>query len=58
MEMTIIGLAMPGKHSLLFFNGKQTASIDDAAFSKAFFNIWLGDGADEDLRANLMGKGE
>jgi len=51
----IVGLTVPGKKSLLFFNGKQVASIEDQAFSKAFFNIWLGDDADQDLRAKLLG---
>ncbi len=51
---TIIGVAIPGKKSLLFYNGKKLASIDDPVFSKAFFNIWLGDNADEDLRGKLL----
>jgi len=51
---TIIGLAIPGKKSTLFYNGKKLASIDDQVFSKAFFNIWLGDNADEGLRENLL----
>jgi len=51
----ITGLCMPGKKSLLFYNGKQVASIADPVFSKAFFDIWLGKGADEDLRAKLLG---
>jgi len=53
---TLVGLCQPGKHSLLFYNGKQIASIDDAALSKAFFNIWLGQTADEDMRASLLGQ--
>jgi hypothetical protein len=52
----LIGLCMPGKSSLLFYNGKQIASIDDQNLSRAFFNIWLGDGADDDLKAKLLGK--
>lgn len=53
---TMIGIAMPGKHSLLFHNGVEIARIDDAALSNAFFNVWLGNGADEDLRAKLLGQ--
>lgn len=52
---TIVGVTVPGKKSQLFFNGTQIASIDDDNFSSAFFNIWLGDTADEDLRAKLLG---
>ena len=52
---TITGLCLPGKKSLLFYNGKKIASIDDLAFSKAFFDVWLGDQADPDLREKLLG---
>jgi len=52
------GVAIPGKPSILFYNGKQIASITDAALSKAFFAIWLGDRADKSLRAQLIGKEE
>ena len=51
----LIGLAIPGKKSLLFFNGKKLTSIDDPVFSDAFFNIWLGETADESLRDKLLG---
>jgi len=54
----LVGLAIPGKKSLLFYNGKQIASLDDAALSQAFFNVWLGKTADEDMRAELLGKPE
>lgn len=50
----IIGLAVPGKKSTLYFNGKETTSIADPIFSSAFFNIWLGDHADENLRNKLL----
>jgi hypothetical protein len=51
----LVGLCLPGKKSRLFFNGKEIASIEDPALSKAFFDIWLGAHADEDLRAKLLG---
>jgi len=54
----LIGLSVPGKKSILYFNGAPIATIDDAALSRAFFNIWLGAGADEDLRNALLNKGE
>ncbi len=52
---TLIGVAIPGKKSLLFFNGNVSGSISDQTFSKAFFNIWLGDNADANLRNKLLG---
>jgi hypothetical protein len=55
---TIIGLAVPGKKSLLFYNGKNIASIEDKALSNAFFNIWLGATANENLRKKLLGQPE
>jgi hypothetical protein len=54
----IIGLAAPGKKSTLFVNGSQTASIEDPIFSTAFFNIWLGEKADENLRNKLLANAE
>jgi hypothetical protein len=51
----LIGLALPGEKTLLFYNGLDVASVDDQTFSKAFFGIWLGERADEDLRRKLFG---
>jgi hypothetical protein len=33
----------------------KIASIDDQAFSDAFFAVWLGKHADETLRKKLLG---
>jgi Chalcone isomerase-like len=52
----LVGLCLPGQNARLFYNGRQIASINDQDLSKAFFNIWLGDQADEDMRAELLGK--
>jgi hypothetical protein len=52
----IIGTAVPGKKSQLFYNGKQVAAIENETLSKAFFNVWLGDQADPTLRAKLLGQ--
>jgi hypothetical protein len=54
----IVGVAVPGKKSTLFYNGKEVTSIEDAKFSTAFFNIWLGDHADENLRNKLLANAE
>ncbi len=50
----IVGLSLPGKPSKLFFNGKQIASIEDKRLSDSFFNIWLGEIANQDLRSQLL----
>ncbi|MEJ0062252.1 MAG: chalcone isomerase family protein [Alphaproteobacteria bacterium] len=52
----IIGLALPGKDSLLFYNGKQIMRIEDSDLSAAFFRVWLGEQADESLRDKLLGR--
>ena len=51
----LVGLALPGKKTLLFYNGVNIASIEEQAFSDAFFGIWLGERADEALRSKLLG---
>lgn len=50
----LIGLSIPGKTAALFFNGKEITQITDPQFSQAFFNIWLGDTANENLRNKLL----
>ena len=52
----MIGVAVPGGEAALFYNGKEIAKIKDQILAKAFFDIWLGQGADEDLRAELLGR--
>lgn len=51
---TITGLAVPGKSALLFLNGKQIMTIEDKSLSDAFFAVWLGKTADEDMREKLL----
>lgn len=50
----IVGLSTPGKPTRLFHNGRQIISISDRRLSDSFFNIWLGDIADHDMRAQLL----
>jgi hypothetical protein len=52
----IVCLYNPGQPSQFFLNSKKIADIKDQKLSKAFFNIWLGDGADEDLQAQLLAR--
>jgi len=52
----LIGLAIPGKHSVLYHNNTLIARIDDPDFSRAFFNIWLGEHADQDMKNDLLGR--
>jgi Chalcone isomerase-like len=51
----LLGLAVPGKPSLLFHNGKPIATLEDRALSDAFFGIWFGQQADQTLQAALLG---
>ena len=53
---TITSLHLPGKASPVFHNNKIVAWINDEAFINAFFNIWLGPTADDDMRTKLLGK--
>ena len=52
----MIGVMLPGKGARLYINGTQMAEGHDLVLARAFFNIWLGDNADEDLRASLLHK--
>jgi len=54
----IVGISIPGKPSRLLFNGQEIASIEDKRLSDSFFNIWLGDIANPDLRAQLLAKAQ
>lgn len=51
----LVGVTVPGKKTLLLHNGVAIVTIEDQAFSNAFFSIWLGKNADEDLRSKLLG---
>jgi hypothetical protein len=37
----ITGVSLPGKGAKFFHNGKLTGEVNDPAFAKAFFDIWL-----------------
>ena len=53
---TITSLYIPGGKSPFFHNGQIIARIDDPAFLKAYFDIWLGAEADDDMRNGLLGR--
>lgn len=55
---SITGLAVPGQSALLFLNGKQIMKIEDKGLSDAFFAVWLGKTADEDMREKLLSQKE
>lgn len=50
----MVGVRKPGASAVLFLNGKKLATIHDPILEQAFFNIWLGDQADEDMRTALL----
>lgn len=52
----IAGLHLPGTGARFYFNGSLTHEIKDAAFAKAFFDIWLGPKTSQPgLRKQLLG---
>lgn len=52
----IAGVHRPGKGARFYLNGRLLAEIDDAAFSRAFFSIWLDPRTRvPELRAALIG---
>ncbi len=51
----ITGVHRPGAGARFYFNGRLRASVDDAAFARAFFGIWLGPSTSEPrLRSALL----
>lgn len=51
----ITGVNRPGDGTRFFFNGRLRGAVDDAAFARAFFGIWLGAGTSEPrLRSALL----
>jgi len=51
----ITGVHSPGVGVRFFFNGKLRATVDDAAFARAFFGIWLSPSTSEPgLRSALL----
>jgi hypothetical protein len=54
----MIGVVSPGEPTILYLNGAEIAKTKDEALAHAFFNIWLGDGADEDLKNALLGRSQ
>jgi len=51
----ITGVHRPGTGARFYFNGRLRASVDDAAFARAFFGIWLSPSTSEPrLRSALL----
>ncbi|MDH4480255.1 MAG: chalcone isomerase family protein [Rhodoferax sp.] len=51
----ITGVHRPGAGTRFFFNGRLRGTVDDAAFARAFFGIWLGATTSEpSLRSALL----
>jgi len=52
---TLAGVHLPGRGARFFHNGQPLGDIDDPAFSRAFFSIWLHTGSSAPaLRAALL----
>ena len=55
--MRITGLYLPGRGCRFYVDGELRREIDDAAFARAFFAIWLDPRArDPQLRQRLLGQ--
>ena len=53
----LIGIATPARTAKFFHNGAYRGEVADAAFTDAFFGIWLGDKSSQPgLRERLLGK--
>lgn len=44
---TLIGIATKSRYTDFYFNGRLVGSIEEAAFTEHFFNIWLGEKTSE-----------
>ncbi|MBV1775908.1 chalcone isomerase family protein [Burkholderiaceae bacterium DAT-1] len=52
------GVYLPETGARFYLNGRKTTDINDPAFARCFFAIWLGvDARSPELRAELIGKG-
>ncbi len=55
-QTTITGVADEQGHTQFFRNGEPIGRVEDPAFSRYFFNIWLGEETSQpDLRTQLLG---
>lgn len=55
--MKIIGVYLPGREARFYVGEKLQHVVQDPAFAKAFFNIWLSPKTrDPELREQLMGR--
>jgi len=52
----VVGVADTQGHTRFYLDGQLLGEIDDPAFTRAFFDIWLGEDTSEpQLRAQLLG---
>lgn len=53
----LTGAALPGRGARFYLNGRPIGSIDDPAFARAFYAIWLDPRTrSRELRAQLLGE--
>jgi hypothetical protein len=51
----ITAVFLPGRGAVFYYNGKPSGKLENIAFAKRFFNIWLGpDTSEPDLRERLL----
>jgi len=57
-QTTLTGIVDDNSHTQFYQNGELVGTISDPAFSRYFFNIWLGEQTSEPkLRRQLLGRG-
>lgn len=57
-DITLAGFADAAGHTVFFHNGREIGKVEDTAFTKQFFDIWLGQKTSHPrLRAQLTGQG-
>lgn len=53
----LIGIASDKGDTVFYFNDEKIGGIDNSAFTKAFFDIWLGEKTSQpDMRKDLLGE--
>jgi hypothetical protein len=56
---TLCGIYLPDRGARFYANGQLTTEVDDPAFARAFFDIWLAPGTRAPaLRHHLLGESQ
>ncbi len=54
---SLTGVASSDGHTQFYFNGEPAGTVEDSAFTQAFFDIWLSkDTSEPEMRKQLLGE--